>query len=118
MKKVLIFVSVVFVMVVFTTAGICAFYDPDPNLFTGYVYTKGDAFDYGVASGYTWNYSGVEKTFGYSELQRMAQDHRCSIRTDGGQFGIGITLNDQVALVVYGDQEKLMQLSECWYLTF
>ena len=117
-KKIITFILVVAMMTAAISVGICLFYDPNPNLYTGYVYTKGESFDDGIASGYTWNYSGVEKTFGYSELERMAQSHRCCWRMDSGKFGIGITLNDSVALVVYGDQEKLMKLTDHWYLTF
>ena len=110
-----LFLALVTVM----TVGIIAIANPNPELYTGYVYTRGEQFEDGMAKGYTWNYAGVHVNYTYSELQHMAETHRCSLQGFGsGEFKIGITLKDDGVAVLIPGTKELMELSDHWYLTF
>jgi len=72
-----------------------------------------------LASGYEWEYRGIEYKITYSEIVRMAENgHRISWHYIGGRQAIGITYTDGIALVIFTDEERLLTGLGHYYLTF
>lgn len=119
MKKTIVTGIVLIAMVTIISVALATCVNWNPDLYTGYVYTRGDRWETSMASGYNWEYRGIEQKITYSEIVRMAENgYRISWHLIDGQSAIGITYTDGVALVIFTDEERLLCGLGTYYLTF
>ncbi|MBR3585501.1 MAG: hypothetical protein IKO00_05740 [Oscillospiraceae bacterium] len=119
MKKVIVIGIIFVVLVTIISVALATCINWNPDLYTGYVYTRGDKWMDALASGYEWEYRGIEYKITYSEIVRMAENgHRISWHYIGGRQAIGITYTDGIALVIFTDEERLLTGLGHYYFTF
>ena len=111
--KIMVYSIILVILVTVGYIGIATFCNPETK-FVGHVYSKAGTSESNWKRTRTCTYTGVEKTYGYEELKQLASEHRCAFLVNQPEFGIGIYLNDAVAVFIYGDQEKLMSLTTEW----
>ena len=86
------------------------------NLFTAYLYERGEAYEDEWGSGYFWNETNFKQYLSSSELESYIQSYGCAWIIDNGELVVEIVLGD-FRLLVHGDENQLAEISG-WFNIF